>query len=92
MSIKNGEARRSKRFFLPRLLSAVTNYGAKRLPALQPSVKENWTMVARSALSRLAPTLSNARATSSVGARRAMQAARGYATADSEHSVRDLAS
>jgi hypothetical protein len=45
-------------------------------------------MVARSALSRLAPALVNARATSSVGARTALQAARrGYATADSEHTV-----
>lgn len=45
-------------------------------------------MVARSALSRLAPALVNARATYSVGSRRVLQAARrGYATADSEHTV-----
>ena len=44
-------------------------------------------MVARSALSRLAPLLSNARATSSVGTRRALQATRAYATAESEHTV-----
>jgi pyruvate dehydrogenase E1 component beta subunit len=49
-------------------------------------------MVARSALSRLAPVLSNARATSSIGAKRAIQAARGYATADNEHSVRVIRS
>lgn len=50
-------------------------------------------MVARSALSRLAPALVNARATSSVGSRRALQAAhRGYATADSEHTVSIIAS
>lgn len=45
-------------------------------------------MAARSALSRLAPALSNAsRAAPSFGTRRALQAARGYATAESEHFV-----
>ena len=48
-------------------------------------------MVARSVLFRLSPLLSNARATSSVGARRAAQHARGYATTDSEHAVSDMA-
>ena len=46
-------------------------------------------MVARSALSRLAPLLSNPLA---VGARRATQHARRYATADTEHTVSDMAS
>lgn len=55
-----------------------------------PLPKKN--MVARSTLSRLAPALVNARATSSVGGRRILQAARrGYATADSEHTVSMIA-
>lgn len=49
-------------------------------------------MVARSAFSRLAPLLSNVRAAPSVGAKRAMQAAREYATADSEHIVCEMVS
>jgi len=42
-------------------------------------------MVSRLALSRIAPVLSNARPSSSATARRALRAARGYATADNDN-------
>lgn len=44
-------------------------------------------MVSRLALSRIAPVLSNARPSSSATARRALRAARGYATADNDNHV-----
>lgn len=48
-------------------------------------------MAARLAFSRVAPALANARATSSAGARKGLCAVRGYATADSENTVRHVA-